>query len=229
MAIPNSSGDRSPSWLLAIDTSSSQAGIALFDGLSLSSRSWPAARSHTTTLLCEIHRLLDSAGCEAGDLAAIALATGPGAFTGLRVGFGVAKGFHLAVGMPLVGISTLAATALPFAVCGCPVIAVVAAGRDRIVSATYSADASGLVEVRPPRNGVVDQLSADVLVHQRVVVTGELDTRQEKILAGIPSVVVPAAPLRARQPGSLAWLAWQRWEKGNVDDPTTLEPVYISR
>ena len=51
--------------------------------------------AHDDTPL-EIHHLLDRAEVESGELAAVAIATGPGAFTGLRVGFGVAKGFHLA-------------------------------------------------------------------------------------------------------------------------------------
>src|SRR4051794_11108861 len=101
--------------ILSIDTSSSQGGIALYDGRTLSTRSFPAKRSHTTMLLSEIHHLLDRAEISVRELAAVAIATGPGAFTGLRVGFGVAKGFHLATKVPLIGISTLDATALGFA------------------------------------------------------------------------------------------------------------------
>ena len=106
--------------ILSIDTSSSQGGIALYDGRTLSTRSWPAERSHTTTLLSEIHHLLDRAEVRVPELAAVAIAIGPGAFTGLRVGFGVAKGFHLATKVPLIGISTLEATALGYATCRSP-------------------------------------------------------------------------------------------------------------
>src|SRR5215216_6969118 len=113
--------------ILSIDTSSGQGGVALYDGQRLSTRSWPADRSHTTTLLSEIHQLLDRAEVRVRELAAVAIATGPGAFTGLRVGFGIAKGFHLAIGVPLIGVPTLEATALAFASCGTPVVAVVGA------------------------------------------------------------------------------------------------------
>jgi tRNA threonylcarbamoyladenosine biosynthesis protein TsaB len=229
MSTSSADGGPTSSWLLAIDTSSSQAGIALFDGRSLSSRSWPADRSHTTTLLCEIHRMLDGGGCEVSDLAAIALAMGPGAFTGLRVGFGVAKGFHLATGVPLIGVSTLEATALPYAVCGCPVVAVVAAGRGRIVWATYTATDTGLSESSLPRNGVVEELAGELQGRDRVIVTGELDDDQEAVLTALSNVVVPPAPLRNRLPGSLASLAWRRWRAGEVDDAVLLEPVYLSR
>src|SRR5215213_9258321 len=113
--------------LLSIDTSSSQGGIALYDGSTLSTRTWPANRSHTTTLLSEIHHLLDRASLQVSDLAAIGIGSGPGAFTGLRVGFGVAKGFHLATGSPLIGIPTLEATALGFSTCANHVVAVIGA------------------------------------------------------------------------------------------------------
>src|SRR5829696_8028535 len=115
--------------ILSIDTSSHQGVLALYDGRTLSTRSWPADRSHTTTVLSEIHHLLENAGVRVRELAAVAIATGPGAFTGLRVGFGVAKGFHLATGLPLIGISTLEATALGFATCATPIVAVIGAGR----------------------------------------------------------------------------------------------------
>src|ERR671910_2807739 len=141
--------------ILSIDTSSSQGGIALYDGRTISTRSFPAERSHTTTLLSEIHHLLDRAEISVRELAAVAIATGPGTFTGLRVGFGVAKGFHLASGVPLIGIPTLEATALGVAICGIPVIAVVGAGRGRLVWARYDVSAEGLAQSRSPRNGTV--------------------------------------------------------------------------
>lgn len=221
--------DRQTAWLLAIDTSSSQAGIALYDGSSLTSRSWAADRSHTTTLLREVHGTLDAAGRQVSDLAAVAVATGPGAFTGLRVGFGVAKGFHLATGVPLIGVSTLESAALPFGACGCPVVAVVAAGRNRLVWATYLAWTHGLNELAPPRNGVAEELALELRSHKRVIVTGEFDEAQEGTLVKENSAIVPPSPLRLRQPGALAHLGWQRLKSGDIDDPVTLEPVYLSR
>lgn len=106
--------------LLAIDTSSEQGAVALVHGTTVSFRSWPAGRSHTTSLLSEIHTLLSAASLDVVDLGAIGVATGPGTFTGLRAGFGVAKGFYLATGAPIVGLPTLEATALPLRQPGCP-------------------------------------------------------------------------------------------------------------
>ena len=215
--------------ILSIDTSSSQGGLALYDGRTLSSRSWLADRSHTTTLLSEIHHLLDKAQLRVRELAAIAIATGPGAFTGLRVGFGVAKGFHLATGLPLIGIPTLEATALGFATCGNPVVAVVGAGRGRLVWAHYGAGTEGITQLRPPRNGTTSELVEELSGSGPLLVTGEIDDDQAGLIAQIDGVSLPPAPLRMRQPGALAELAWTRWRAGDVDEASAIEPVYLSR
>jgi tRNA threonylcarbamoyladenosine biosynthesis protein TsaB len=214
---------------LSIDTSSGQGGIALYDGRTLSTRSWPADRSHTTTLLSEIHHLLDRAGVRVRELTAVAIATGPGAFTGLRVGFGVAKGFHLATGVPLIGIPTLEATALGVATCGIPVIAVVGAGRGRLVWARYDVSAEGLAQSRSPRNGTVSELVEELRESSPVLVTGEIDDDQAGLFARIDGVSLPPGPLRMRQPGALAELAWRRWRAGIVDEARAIEPIYLSR
>jgi tRNA threonylcarbamoyladenosine biosynthesis protein TsaB len=214
---------------LAIDTSSTQGGMALYDGNALSVRSWPAGRSHTTTVLAEIHHLLDVAGLDVRELAAIAVAIGPGAFTGLRVGIGVAKGFHLAHGAPLVGVSTLEATALPFATCGAAVVATVNAGRGRLAWAWYAPASNDVSESQPPRNGTVAELAAELAGDGPAIVVGELDAEQEAIVANIEGVFVPPRPFRIRQPGAIAEMGWRRWLSRMVDDAANLEPVYLSR
>jgi len=224
---PASGPDDRP--ILSIDTSSSQGGIALYDGRTLSTRSWPADHSHTITLLSEIHHLLDRAEVRVRDLAAVAIATGPGAFTGLRVGFGVAKGFHLATGVPLIGIPTLDATALAFTACGTPIVAVVGAGRGRLVWARYETCAEGLNQSRSPRNGTVSELVEELRAAGPVLVTGEIDADQAGFIDRCDGVSLPPAPLRGRHPGALAELALRRWRAGSIDEARALEPVYLSR
>jgi tRNA threonylcarbamoyladenosine biosynthesis protein TsaB len=224
---PPLAGDHRP--ILTIDTSSGQGGIALYDGRHLSSRTWPADRAHTTTLLSEIHHLLDRAGVQVGDLGAVGIAIGPGAFTGLRVGFGVAKGFHLATGLPLIGIHTLEATALAFANCGTPIIATIGAGRGRLVWARYKLGFDGLFTMRPPRNGTFDELMEELQGTGPVHFAGEIEDDQARLIEALEGVSIPPAPLRLRHPGALAELAWRRWQSGSVDDAELIEPVYLSR
>jgi tRNA threonylcarbamoyladenosine biosynthesis protein TsaB len=215
--------------ILSIDTSSSQGGIALYDGRTISTRSFPAERSHTTTLLSEIHHLLDRAEVSVRELAGVAIATGPGTFTGLRVGFGIAKGFHLATKVPLIGISTLDATAFGFASCATPIVAVIGAGRGRLVWARYELNSAGLDQSRPPRNGTVDELVEELRGSGPLLVTGELDDDQAALIERLDGVSLPPLPLRMRHPAALAELAWRRWRSGSFDEAGAIEPVYLSR
>lgn len=215
--------------LLAIDTSSEQGAVALWQQNTVSFRSWPAGRSHTTTLLNEIHGLLSSASLDVSDLAAVGVATGPGTFTGLRAGFGVAKGFYLATGVPIIGLSTLEATALPLAPTHLPIVATLRAGRGRLVWSTFLSDESGKFQGSPPRNGAIDELAEELADGGLCIVAGELDDEQAAILASLPNVGVPAAVLRVRNPAAFIALMRQRWQRQDFDDPVAIEPTYLSR
>ncbi len=215
--------------LLAIDTSSGQGAAALYDGDHLSFRSWAAERSHTTTLLAEIHHLLDAASVAVTDLGAIGVATGPGAFTGLRVGFGIAKGLHLATKAPLVGLSTLEATALPHGQSEREIVATVGAGRGRYAWARFQPEGQSVLESRPARNGSVEELVAELSEGGPYVVAGEVERAVADTLAALGNVTVPPPALRVRHPAAFAELLWRRWLARSFDDPVLLEPVYLSR
>lgn len=215
--------------LLAIDTSSEQGAIALIHKKQVSFRSWPAGRSHTTSLLHEIHSLLATASLDVSDLQGIGIAIGPGTFTGLRAGFGVAKGFHLATGVPLIGISTLEATALPFAPTRLPIVATLGAGRGRLVWSTFTPDESGRFQSTPPRNGTVGELADELAAMDECVVAGELDEEQAVRLSALPHVGIPAAALRVRNPAAFAALLHQKFLLQELADPVAIEPIYLSR
>lgn len=215
-------------WLLAIDSSTELAGVALFDGERCAELSWYAGREQTTTLLAQIDHLLTLSGAAIGDVAAVAVATGPGMFNGLRVGVGVAKGFVLGLGVALLGVSTLDVTAHPYAPFNRPVLAVVAAGRGRVVWAEYGDREGAWRQTTAPRNGTVADLSAHAEeLGEGVIVAGELSPEQEAIVRAIDHAIVSPRPLRARRPAALADLAWHRFRAGDADDPVTLEPVYV--
>jgi tRNA threonylcarbamoyl adenosine modification protein YeaZ len=97
--------------ILAIDTATTRIVVALgtTDGGMLAEASWPAGYRHGETLLPAIERLLVDQGVDRSRIAAIVVGTGPGAFTGLRVGIATAKGLAHGLGRPIIGIGTGAA------------------------------------------------------------------------------------------------------------------------
>ncbi len=103
-ATPAASGG----WILALDTATSTALVALGDraGRMVDERLWPAGHRHGAELLRRIDELLVSHSLPVTALGAIVAGTGPGAFTGLRVGLATAKGLAHALGRPLAGVPT---------------------------------------------------------------------------------------------------------------------------
>ena len=101
------SGAQASSVLLAIDTATSRVVVArgTFDGTLEDAAGWEAGYRHGEALLPSIERLLAPAGGRAA-IAAIVVGTGPGAFTGLRVGIATAKGLSHGLGCPIVGVPT---------------------------------------------------------------------------------------------------------------------------
>jgi tRNA threonylcarbamoyladenosine biosynthesis protein TsaB len=102
--------------VLAIDTALDACSAAVLDttaGGVTASETLAIARGHAEALLPLIARVMDQAGIEFAALDRIAVTTGPGSYTGLRVGISAARGMALAAGKPAIGLSTLAGLAAP--------------------------------------------------------------------------------------------------------------------
>jgi tRNA threonylcarbamoyladenosine biosynthesis protein TsaB len=203
-------------WILAIDTSTEHAGIALAGDEHALARSWDAGRTQTTAVLPAIEALLAEAGATIGDLAAIAVAVGPGTFTGLRVGVSIAKGLVLARDIPLIGVQTLAIAAA--AEDAREVVAVLPAGRGRVVWQRFAPEGTD-----PARNTTVPELIDALAAWPESLVIGELAEAHRELVAAAH----PRTRWEHRDPLRLAALARRRLSDGEADDPVALEPIYL--
>lgn len=97
--------------ILAVDTATEACSAALLVGDKVFSRWEEAPRDHTRKILPMVQAVLEDAGISLDQLDAIAFGRGPGSFTGVRIGISVAQGLAFGAGVPLIGISTLAAMA----------------------------------------------------------------------------------------------------------------------
>ena len=97
--------------ILVIDTATTQAVIAVGrpDGILVEARGWTAGYRHGEELVARIEALLRDQGLVPGNLGGLVVGTGPGAFTGLRVGLATAKGLAHAMSLPVAGVATAAA------------------------------------------------------------------------------------------------------------------------
>ena len=142
--------------LLAIDTSTRHAGVAVADlGRVLSSRCWRSSVNHSAELMPAVDQILRSHGLTPGDLSGIAVALGPGGFSALRVGMSVVKGLAFTSGTAVVGVGTLDLEAYPYLQSGLPVCAILDAGRKEVASALFGKDG---VRAREDTVGTVEEL-----------------------------------------------------------------------
>jgi tRNA threonylcarbamoyladenosine biosynthesis protein TsaB len=172
-------------------------------------------------------RVLDQQGSHAEDLSAVAVAIGPGSFTGLRIGLSVAKGLAQAQLIPILGVPTLDVLAFQHAEQRRPIWAVIQAGRGRVCVARYERRRGRWRQRGGIRLTTLDDLAE--LLTGRCLVCGEL-TRHEiaYVAERTEADIVFATPSQAmRRPACLAELAWQRFERGEQDDLATLSPIYL--
>ena len=213
--------------LLAIDTSTRTVGLALYDGAQVVSEMiWTSHDHHTAELAPAIADLMAKAGINAGNLQALAVALGPGSFTGLRIGLAVAKGLALVRHIPIVGIPTLDFLAAAQPVREVPLAAVLRAGRNRLAVGWYKAE-RGAWQATGEVVGMTAQELHD-LIQAPTVVCGELTGEERRLLGRRRKIVLLASPAQSlRRPSFLAELGWRQWQMGKVSDPATLAPFYL--
>jgi tRNA threonylcarbamoyl adenosine modification protein YeaZ len=138
--------------VLAIDTALAACSAAVFDaerGVALAAESQPMLRGHAEALLPLVARVMQAAQTRFVDLQRIAVTTGPGSFTGLRVGISAARAIALAAGLPAIGVTTLEAYAAPYLASGeGPVAVAIDARHQHVYLQVFAADGRALVAAR---------------------------------------------------------------------------------
>jgi tRNA threonylcarbamoyladenosine biosynthesis protein TsaB len=240
--------------LLALDTSTRQSSVALCSEDELSGEYvWNAGTNHSVELLGHIQRMLAESQLTMEQVDAVAVATGPGSFNGVRVALSTAKALAFALKKPLLGVSTLDVIAAQQRQWRAPICAIMEAGRGELYAASYLFD-----EVADPGRYVTyrkrqlsdylllspQRLSAYLLEHANAWVSvpgeralppfllcGEISAASRQVLhAQMHENCLFVAGLQcARRSSVLALLAFQRLHNGEEDDPLLLEPLYLRR
>lgn len=213
--------------LLAIDTSTRIAGVALFDGVQVAAETvWVNQGNHTVQLAPVIDNTLQRCGVKISSLYGLAIALGPGSFTSLRIGLSLAKGLAFARGLPLIGVPTLDFLAASQAVQDVNLAAILRSGRGRLAVGFYQAHADVWTQRGDIEILTVMELSEKI--KQPTLVCGELTGEERRLLGRKRKNVILASPAESlRRPSFLAELGWKRLEEGHTDEPSTLAPLYF--
>lgn len=214
--------------LLALDTSTDWASVALFDGREVvAETTWHAQRRHGDELFPTIERMLGAAHCTIANIDRVAVATGPGSFTGLRVAIAAAQGIARGAGAALVGISTLDVLAYPHASSKRRTCPLLRAGRDLHYAAIYQERNRRWARRSPFLVAPLEEICRPIGDHTLFV--GEIDEEAEATITSLLGAKAHFAPhsARLRRAGTLAELGWLELEARTQVKLGEIEPIYV--
>lgn len=216
--------------LLAVDTATRFASLALYDqagGRVLGEEVWLSGNNHTVELMPRLVRLMEQQKLAPAALDGLVVSMGPGSFTGLRIGLGMAKGLALARGLPLVGVPTLDVVARPHMMQQLPIVAILRAGRKRICVGQYAKGRRQWHKQGPFRLTTLRDLCQDV--QTAALFCGEIDAQDADLIRknADPAATIASPAASLRRASYLAELGWERLARGDSDDASTLSPIYL--
>jgi tRNA threonylcarbamoyladenosine biosynthesis protein TsaB len=209
--------------ILAIDTALDACAAAVLDtdaAKIIAQESLPMKRGHAEALMPLIARVMKASGVAFMSLDRVAVTTGPGSFTGLRVGLSAARGIGLAAAKPVVGLTTLTAYAAPFVGenSAHPILSAIDARHDHVYFQVASGDGGSLI--KPKVAPISEALEASRFGAPHLV------GNAAKILAGRwPSDAPPPAKVDMLPAPDITWVAWL----GAAVNPETApaKPYYL--
>lgn len=215
--------------ILALESSATAASVALCQEEALIAQTFlHTGLTHSQTLLPMVQRLLQDCGLKPRDLDLIAVAAGPGSFTGLRIGVAAAKGLAWAAELPCAGCSTLEAMAWNAAGFSGQVCAAMDARRHQIYNARFQVDGTRPHRLTPDRAIALDDLIAELKgthVPQLVIGDGAQLCYDALTAAGIPALLAPPN-LRLQSAWGVARQALELARTGQTVSAAALVPVY---
>lgn len=214
--------------LLALDTSTAWASVALYDGREvLGEETWYAQRRHADELFGSIERLLRWTRTPLASVDRIAVATGPGSFTGLRVAISAGQGLARGTGARLVGVSTLDVLAYPHASSKQRTCPLLPAGRGEFYAAIYQERNRKWLRRSPFMVGALEEICRQIGTHTLFV--GEIGEETEHALRDLlgPRAIFASPASRMRRAGYLAELGWRELEARPQETLGGIEPIYV--
>ncbi len=232
--------------LLALDTATDTASLAIYDLAAqqlLAELTWQARRRQTQDLLSTAQQLLTQLNLTPSDLTALAVTTGPGSFTGVRIAISAVKGIGIGLPTPpiVIGIPTLCVTAAPWFLLASrqstpvTICAFLQAGRGRYNWALFAPDDLLRRPAAAEHYGgdaaefaqALTQLATPVMSASSVWLVGEWDENLEAVMQPLAHVIMLDKVSSLRRAGQLARLAMLHLANGAVDELQTVQPLYL--
>lgn len=212
--------------ILSVETATLSGSVALARGEQIiAAFAGDAGISHSNTLLKDIDKLLHQTQVDLSAIDLFAVATGPGSFTGLRIGIATVKGLAATLERQCAGVPTLHAVALSAGESAYSV-ALLPAGRGEVFAQLFSVTSDGLVtELDKPTHISPQRLLAKYSSLERVLWCGAGTVAIRELLEQQPGWEI--APLSANLATQVASLALTKFREEQLEHPDALQAIYV--
>ncbi len=216
--------------ILAFETSAKAASVALMEDDRLLGESYQnTGLTHSQTLMSMAEALLKNCGLTARDVEGVAVAAGPGSFTGVRIGVAAAKGFAWGGELPCWGVSTLEAMALSLGVHQGYVCCAMDARRNQVYNALFYVNQGQLQRVTDDRAIALSDLATELQpLQEPIFLVGDGSKLTYQTLGGqIPALVMPPEHRMHQRASGVGLAAHAMIARGETSDANALSPNYL--
>ena len=216
--------------LLAFETSAKAASVALFDGEKLLGESYQnTGLTHSQTLMVMAQDLLCQCGHTPQEVEAVAVAEGPGSFTGVRIGVAAAKGFAWGSNIPCYGVSTLEAMALGLGIYQGYICPVMDARRSQVYNALFYVNQGAISRVTEDRAIALADLKTELqALNEPIFLVGDGSTLCYTTLSTeVTNLVLPPEHKMHQRAVGVGLAALRKIAAGDTGDGNALTPNYL--
>ena len=216
--------------ILAFETSAKAAGVALLEGGKLLGESFQnTGLTHSQTLMSMAEDLLTNCGKTASHVTAVAVAAGPGSFTGVRIGVAAAKGFAWGRELPCYGVSTLEAMARNFDAWEGYILPTMDARRDQTYTALFRAEQGKLTRITEDMAISYEELGGKIKNCEKpIFLVGDGAVLcYNKLKEAVAGLVLPSEHRLHQRASGVALVAYDMMEAGLPGDGNSLTPNYL--
>ena len=216
--------------ILAFETTAKAGSVALLDEKKLLGESYQnTGLTHSQTLMVMAEDLLKQCGKTVSDVTAVAVAEGPGSFTGVRIGVAAAKGFAWGAQLPCFGVSTLEAMAETLGIYQGYVCPCMDARRSQVYNALFYVNNGVIERVREDRAIALADLKEELkTLEGPIFLVGDGAVLAYNTLsAEVPGLVLPPEHRQHQRSSGVALVAAKKIAAGEIGDGNALTPNYL--
>ena len=216
--------------ILAFETSAKAGSVALHDGFCLLGESYcNTGLTHSQTLMTMAEDLLKTCNFTPADVSAVAVAAGPGSFTGVRIGVAAAKGFAWGGELPCYGVSTLEAMAISLGAFDGYICPVMDARRSQVYNGIFRAEKGQLQQIAPDRAIALSELEAELqALDGPIFLVGDGSVLTYNTLKPqLPHLILPPEHQMHQRASGVAIAAARAIARGEAGNGAELTPNYL--